>query len=60
LVLAGDACVLPAHPSRLEPSVVVVEVKGLTESLSDDQRVWLDHLVKVAVRAQVWHVDAAN
>jgi hypothetical protein len=52
--------VLPAHPSRLEPSVVVVEVKGLTDSLSDDQRVWLDHLVKVAVRAQVWHVDAAN
>lgn len=59
LVLDGAAVRLPdAHPSRLGPEGLFVEVKGPGDSLSDAQRHWLDALIRAGVPVEVWNVEA--
>jgi len=52
-----DATALPHHVSE---DLLLVEVKGPGDSLRDEQRVWLDRLVRLGVRAEIWHVHRAE
>ena len=57
LVLAGDEVRLAdAHPTRITAGALWVEVKGPGDTLSDEQRVWLDRLVRAGAAAEVWDV----
>lgn len=45
-----------AIPARLDPIAILAEVKGPTDSLRDEQRVWLDVFLSEAIRVEVWEV----
>ncbi|MCB9758697.1 MAG: VRR-NUC domain-containing protein [Alphaproteobacteria bacterium] len=47
-----------AFPGRVGEGVLLVEVKGQGDSLRDEQRVWLDRLVRAGVPVEVWKVEA--
>ena len=50
LALAG------ARPRKLGPGVLLIEVKGPTDRLSEAQRVWLARLVEAGVPTELWRV----
>ncbi len=57
VILPGREVRLPeAHPSRLGPGLLLAEVKGPTDSLRDEQRVWLDVLQRAGAPAELWEV----
>lgn len=57
-VLPGPAVVVPdVFPSRLPDGLVLVEVKGESDTLRDAQRVWHDRLLTAGVPTEVWWVD---
>jgi hypothetical protein len=59
LVLPGPAAKLPrAIPGRVGPGVVLAEVKGPSDTLSDAQRIWLDRVADCGARVEVWHVGS--
>lgn len=45
-----------AIPPRLDGDAILVEVKGPTDSLRDEQRVWIDLLLRQGIRVEVWEV----
>ncbi|MCO4743830.1 MAG: VRR-NUC domain-containing protein [Proteobacteria bacterium] len=57
VVLAGDAVRLgDAHPSRVGQGVLLVEVKGPSDSLRDEQRAWNHRLLSAGATVEVWNV----
>ncbi len=60
LVLNGPDVRLPrVFPSSVQ-GLLLIEVKGPTDAMRDDQAVWLDRLVKVKVPVNVWWVRAVS
>lgn len=58
VVLPGPACSVPeALPAALSPELVLVEVKGPTDSQRDSQRVWFDRLLGLGLRVELWWVE---
>ena len=56
-VLPGEPVKLAgAFPSRVGEGLVLMEVKGPGDTLSDDQRVWLDRLVGLGIPCEVVRV----
>lgn len=59
-----DLCMLPGpafrldqgFPGRVSDSLLFIEVKAPNDTLRDGQRFWLDHLVHLGLRAEVWDV----
>ena len=43
-------------PGRLRGGPMAVEVKGPGDSLRDNQRVWLHHLIQLGVTTEVWDI----
>lgn len=57
LLLPGAACrVEGAFPGRIPEDTVFIEVKGPTDSLRDGQRIWLDRLQALGLRAELWTI----
>jgi hypothetical protein len=57
LLLPGAACrVEGAFPGRIPEDTVFIEVKGPTDSLRDGQRVWIDRLQALGLRAELWTI----
>lgn len=60
-----DLVVLPGPPTRVEgawPSklpgdLVLLEVKGPTDSVRNAQQVWFDRWIRAGVRVEVWRVE---
>ncbi|MCB9742989.1 MAG: VRR-NUC domain-containing protein [Alphaproteobacteria bacterium] len=48
-----------AHPARVGEGMLLIEVKGEGDSLRDEQRVWIDHLLGAGVPVEVWKVESA-
>lgn len=60
LLLPGAACrVAGAFPGRVPEGPVFIEVKGPTDSLRDGQRVWLDRLQTLGLRAELWTIASS-
>ncbi len=49
---------LAALPARLSESAFLVEIKGPTDTLRDDQRIWLDVLVENGIHVELWSLSA--
>lgn len=47
-----------AVPARLEQRDLLVEIKGPTDALRDEQRVWHDRLLRNAIPVELWLVAA--
>ncbi len=57
VVLPGPATRLPeSYPSRLDEGLVLVEVKGPTDTVRDAQAVWFDRLLAAGAPVAVWRV----
>ncbi|MFT7518765.1 MAG: hypothetical protein ACI9MC_000897 [Kiritimatiellia bacterium] len=56
LVCDGEITRLACHPSRLPAGGRFVEIKGPGDTLSDEQRVWHDRLLRHGVPVEVWHI----
>lgn len=46
----------PSIPSRVGGEALLVEIKGPTDTLRDEQRVWHDALVKAGIPVEIWRV----
>ena len=57
-VLPGDASKIDAVPSRVRGDLLLVEVKGPTDTLRDEQAVWHDQLMAAGVPIELWSVRA--
>ena len=58
VVLPGPERALPdALPASLSPELVLVEVKGPTDSQRDSQRIWFDRLLGLGLRVELWWVE---
>ena len=58
LVFDGPAVRLQhAIPGTLDENVILAEVKGPTDNLRDDQRVWHDGLLRNENRVELWQVS---
>jgi Fanconi-associated nuclease 1 len=58
LVLDGGGISIEgAFPARLPGGPLFVEVKGPGDSLRDGQRVWIDRLLALGARVEVWRVE---
>jgi hypothetical protein len=56
-VLPGAAVRVPGlFPAALPAGLLLIEVKATGDSVSDAQRVWMDRLLGLGVRVEVWHV----
>ena len=55
-VLPGAACVIDAIPAKIPSGLSLVEVKGPSDAMRDEQRVWHDVLLRAGVRVEVWHI----
>ena len=53
-ILPGEALRIDAIPARVGAGALLVEVKGPTDSLSDEQKVWLDVLTRAGAPVEVW------
>ncbi|MCB9745929.1 MAG: VRR-NUC domain-containing protein [Alphaproteobacteria bacterium] len=59
VLLPGEARRLDdALPARVGEGLLLIEVKGAGDSLRDEQRVWIDHLLEAGVPVEVWKVEA--
>lgn len=57
VVLPGPAVRLPGGlPAQLPEALLLAEVKGPSDSLRDEQRVWHDQLLAAGVRVELWRV----
>lgn len=57
VVLAGPPVVLPEGlPATLPPGLLLVEIKGPSDSLRDEQRVWHDRLLRAGATVELWRV----
>lgn len=45
-----------AVPARVDAGLVLAELKGPTDSLRDNQRVWIDRLLALGLRVELWTV----
>lgn len=45
---------LDALPGRLPECGFLAEIKGPTDSLRDEQRIWMDELVKCGIHVELW------
>jgi hypothetical protein len=45
-----------AVPGRVDSGLVLAELKGPTDSLRDNQRVWIDRLLALGLRVELWTV----
>jgi hypothetical protein len=45
-----------AVPARVDGALVLAELKGPTDSLRDNQRVWIDRLLALGLRVELWTV----
>jgi hypothetical protein len=59
VILPGDPIKLPGFPRRLGPGLHFVEVKTPSDTVSDEQQVWLHILVKNLIKTERWEVDFA-
>jgi len=57
-VLPGETTRIDAIPARVGPGALLVEVKGPSDTLSDEQRVWLDVLQRARAPVEVWELRA--
>ena len=58
LVLDGTGrSIEGAFPARLPEGPLFVEVKGPGDSLRDGQRIWIDRLLALGARVEVWRVE---
>lgn len=61
VVLPGDPLQLPgALPSLVPPGLLLAEVKGPGDTLRDGQRLWLDRLLGLGLRVELWNVVPAR
>ncbi len=57
VVLPGpEVRIADAVPARVDPGLVLAELKGPTDSLRDNQRVWIDRLLGLGLRVELWTV----
>lgn len=49
-----------AVPGHLDEGLLFAEIKGPTDALRDDQRVWLDRLLAAGLRVELWQVVEAS
>jgi hypothetical protein len=57
VVLPGPEIRLPdALPARVGPGLLLVEIKGPTDALRDEQLVWHDRLTRAQAPIEVWEV----
>lgn len=47
-----------AVPAKLPESAFLVEIKGPTDTLRDEQRIWLDVLVESDIHVELWELRA--
>jgi hypothetical protein len=60
VVLPGKPTRVPhALPSRLPAGLLLVEVKGPSDSVRDEQAVWFDRLLRTGALVELWKIDAA-
>ena len=52
----GPATLDGAHPSGLASTLFLAELKGPTDALRDEQRVWIGLLSDAGLRTELWHV----
>jgi hypothetical protein len=58
-IFSGDPVRLEsAVPARLEQRDLLVEIKGPTDALRDEQRVWHDRLLRNEIPVELWLVAA--
>ncbi len=55
-VLPGPSCKIDAIPATIPGGLMLVEVKGPTDSMRDEQRVWHDRLLRAGVQVELWNV----
>ena len=56
-ILPGPEVRIPgAVPARVDGGLVLAELKGPTDSLRDNQRVWIDRLLALGLRVELWTV----
>lgn len=61
VILPGEACSLGrADPEPLGPEARLVEVKGPTDQVRDEQAIWFDHLLEAGVAVELWRVRATG
>ncbi len=61
VLLPGPALKLAeARPGRLREGLLLIEVKGPGDPLSDAQRVWLHRLLQAEVPTELWRVRASG
>ena len=48
-----------AFPAFIPEDVILVEVKGPGDTLREGQRVWIDRLLALGIRVEVWEVEEA-
>lgn len=57
-ILPGPECSLPnAIPGKLPSGLLLAEVKGPGDTIRDEQRIWMDRLLSLNVRVEVWKVS---
>lgn len=60
VVLPGHAVRLEgAHPSKLREGLSLIEVKGPSDSLRDEQRAWHDRLLRAGASVEIWKIQKA-
>ncbi|MEQ1500907.1 MAG: VRR-NUC domain-containing protein, partial [Myxococcota bacterium] len=56
-VMPGPEVRIPdALPAKVPPGLILVEVKGPTDAVRDEQRVWHDRLVRAGAAVELWEV----
>jgi Fanconi-associated nuclease 1 len=55
----GGKSIAGAFPARLPRGPLFVEVKGPGDSLRDGQRVWMDRLLALGARVEVWRIEGS-
>jgi hypothetical protein len=57
VILPGvEVRIAGAVPARVDAGLVLAELKGPTDALRDNQRVWLDRLLALGLRVELWTV----
>lgn len=57
-ILPGEACPIDGIPATVGEGLLLVEVKGPTDAMRDDQRIWHDRLLRAGIGVEVWSVTA--
>jgi hypothetical protein len=60
VILPGVPIKLPSFPSQLGAGLQFVEIKGPTDTLQDNQKLWLHTLLQMSLTAEVWQAQSPD